>query len=444
MVAKRALVVDDSKSARAFLARLLEEQQLEVDAAETAEQAIDYLAHNRPDVIFMDHLMPGMDGFQAVQAIKNNPRTAMIPILMYTSQEGELYLGQARALGAVGVLPKTVAPSDVRSVLQQLHLLPQPEPDTIAAQQDVLDAAVAVAAAVDSQVVPILAGPPVDELLRDEVAALRRYLAESLESHSQRVVGDVRSLLRELMPASPEPPPADPDSPGRNTLPWLLALATSVAAAVLGTLLWQHQQQLGTLKTELADSRSTVTLLAARLVPAPVPPSAVVDPAFAAASDVNGAELIARVPFGEAPLAGDRVDALRNFVARVATLGQKGTVEVRRHAGRFCLARSGTEGGYALAEGATPFSKCELVAEATDPQLGSAGTESVAFANALAELRRQHEALLTIDVGAVRGETGNTPYPETGGTPPPVLTAGEWNAIAERNNRVEFRWHPAT
>ena len=37
--------------------------------------------------------MPGMDGFQAVQSIKNNPRTAAIPILMYTSQEGDLYLG---------------------------------------------------------------------------------------------------------------------------------------------------------------------------------------------------------------------------------------------------------------------------------------------------------------------------------------------------------------
>ena len=66
------------------------------------EQALDYLTHQQPDVIFMDHLMPGMDGFQAVQAIKNNPRTATIPIMMYTSQEGELYLSQARALGAIG------------------------------------------------------------------------------------------------------------------------------------------------------------------------------------------------------------------------------------------------------------------------------------------------------------------------------------------------------
>ena len=90
MSAKRALIVDDSKSARMFLSRILEKYELDVDTTETAELAIDYLAHHRPDVIFMDHLMPGMDGFQALQAIKNNPQTATIPIMMYTSQEGEL------------------------------------------------------------------------------------------------------------------------------------------------------------------------------------------------------------------------------------------------------------------------------------------------------------------------------------------------------------------
>ena len=121
---KRALIVDDSRSARVILSRMLEQNGMTVDTAESAEQALDYLPASRPDVIFMDHLMPGMDGFQAVQAIKSDPLTATIPLMMYTSQEGELYVSQARALGAVGVLPKTVRPVDVSRILYQLHLLP--------------------------------------------------------------------------------------------------------------------------------------------------------------------------------------------------------------------------------------------------------------------------------------------------------------------------------
>src|SRR5229473_553683 len=124
MARKRALVVDDPKSARVILSRMLEKYDIEVDMAESAEQAIEYLKGNRPDAIFMDHLMPGMDGLQAVKAIKSNALTATIPIMMYTSQEGELYVGQARALGAMGVLPKQVRPVDVSKVLYELHLLP--------------------------------------------------------------------------------------------------------------------------------------------------------------------------------------------------------------------------------------------------------------------------------------------------------------------------------
>ena len=78
----------------------------------------------------MDHLMPGMDGFQAVQAIKNDPRTSSIPILMYTSQEGELYLSQARALGAAGVIPKQTRSADVSRALEQLDLLRPASPES--------------------------------------------------------------------------------------------------------------------------------------------------------------------------------------------------------------------------------------------------------------------------------------------------------------------------
>src|SRR5580658_26750 len=163
MMARRALVVDDSKSARAFLTRILERYELAVDGVETAEQAIEYLTVQRPDVIFMDHLMPGMDGFQAVQAIKNNPRTATIPIMMYTSQEGELYLSQARALGAIGVLPKQIRHIDVSKALVQLRLIEHLRPE-------------ADLAGGPAEVMPTDEAPPLDVTLNERRSPQRPAL----------------------------------------------------------------------------------------------------------------------------------------------------------------------------------------------------------------------------------------------------------------------------
>lgn len=103
---KQALIVDDSRSACRFLAKLLAEHGVGSESVNSAEDALDYLRTKKPDVIFLDHNMPGMDGLETVKIIKSNPETATIPVLMYTTQEGEVYLGQARALGAVDVLLK--------------------------------------------------------------------------------------------------------------------------------------------------------------------------------------------------------------------------------------------------------------------------------------------------------------------------------------------------
>ncbi|VAW75665.1 hypothetical protein MNBD_GAMMA14-598, partial [hydrothermal vent metagenome] len=133
---KRALVVDDSKSARLVLRRMLEKYGLIVDTVESAPEALEFLISNRPDAIFMDHMMPGMDGFEAVRAIKDNPQTATIPVMMYTSKGGDLYIGQARALGAVGVLPKTVAPAELFESLKRIGLINERRSSDDSDQQD--------------------------------------------------------------------------------------------------------------------------------------------------------------------------------------------------------------------------------------------------------------------------------------------------------------------
>ena len=73
------------------------------------KDAIAIAGEKNWDVILLDLKMPGMDGLQALAAIKRNPRTATIPVMMYTAKEGEVYVSQARALGAIGVQGMTVS-----------------------------------------------------------------------------------------------------------------------------------------------------------------------------------------------------------------------------------------------------------------------------------------------------------------------------------------------
>lgn len=120
MLIQNALIVDDSKSARIVLQRLLTRLQVNVDMVESAEDALIFLEHQQPDVIFMDHMMPGMDGLQATQLIRENPKTSRIPTIMYTSKDGEDYSQIAAKNGASGVLCKPANQEAVNAVIRSL------------------------------------------------------------------------------------------------------------------------------------------------------------------------------------------------------------------------------------------------------------------------------------------------------------------------------------
>ena len=128
MASKRALIVDDSTTAQYRLKKMLRAYPLDIDIVDSGEAALRYLAHHSPDVIFMDHLMPGMDGFRALQIIKSHPETAMIPVIMYTSKSGDVYTGQARALGALDVVSKdSINATDLSRVMETIHIYPLPK-----------------------------------------------------------------------------------------------------------------------------------------------------------------------------------------------------------------------------------------------------------------------------------------------------------------------------
>jgi CheY-like chemotaxis protein len=307
MSAKRALVVDDSKSARAFLSRILERHEIAVDAAESAEAAIDYLTRNKPDVIFMDHMMPGMDGFQAVQSIKNNPRTSTIPILMYTSQEGDLYLGQARALGAEGVLPKQIKQADVTKMLYQLRLVSDrrggeqttfrslsrsgdlmPANESAIIVHNVAETSAqpapasndAVAAGADdtafTQLLPKMTleiRAALDTSLQKEIAALRSYIGTTLDSHSERMQGDLAALLPATRSPELDMPTIVPERRTAAIFGWSFAALALAGAAAMSYMWWNQGAEIAALRTDLDAAYAEVETLRARPVVVSPPPA---------------------------------------------------------------------------------------------------------------------------------------------------------------------------
>lgn len=119
-MSKTALVVDDSKSARFALRKFLEGFNYKVETVESANEAYRFLGGALPEVIFMDHIMPGTDGFEALRVLKADPRTAQVPVVICSSNEGEDFIAQANARGASDVLQKPPSPSQLAGVLANL------------------------------------------------------------------------------------------------------------------------------------------------------------------------------------------------------------------------------------------------------------------------------------------------------------------------------------
>jgi len=443
---KRALVVDDSKSARVILSRMLEKYDIEVDMAESAEQAIEYLRHDRPDAIFMDHLMPGMDGLQAVKTIKSNPQTAMIPIMMYTSQEGELYVGQARALGAMGVLPKQVRPVDVSKVLYELHLLPDRRDMT---EPALVPVEIGTEPGTDKTVTVITPtgsggaqdwGRRIEAAVKQQSVDLRRFVVASLDSLAARLESDLRNAV-----PVPAPIPEVPLPPRRSAWPWIFGAAAFCLLAVLSTFLWRSTRddlarahaELAELKAADAELKQTSDRLADSLKDLSAAVAAAGTPGSAQASSAPGAAAgLPRsepVPYGELPFDRSRLDVLRDVLTKLEAQNFRGVLKVISLPGMFCLAGNASD-GFVPAPAASLVSKCDLIGNPFEESLSGQQRQSIAFANLVAGVKQRTSGAITVAVENAASARAAVPYPARADS----LTAGEWNRAAATNNRVEY------
>ncbi|MHB8496328.1 MAG: response regulator [Casimicrobiaceae bacterium] len=86
---RKILIVDDSPTERHALQDMLTKAGYEVLATDNGEDAIAKARSSKPDLILMDVVMPGLNGFQATRAISRDPETRSIPVIMCTSKSQE-------------------------------------------------------------------------------------------------------------------------------------------------------------------------------------------------------------------------------------------------------------------------------------------------------------------------------------------------------------------
>lgn len=432
-MAKTALIVDDSKSARVVLKRMLEVHELDVDTAESAEDALEYLNDNRPDVIFMDHLMPGMDGFEALSAIKNNPDTATIPIMMYTSQKGELYVGQARALGAVGVLPKQVEPVEVSKVLESLRVIGSASSGADTADTGSYQPSLEIF----DQDLRIL----IQDLFDQQRAVLRRDFHENYETIAARVADEIKAPDEDEIAV--DELAADSEVPAR------LQVAVVVLAVLAMIFAWlyaqreaswldlqqtnvelqqalEQQQEIETsgstlLRQQLSDYRQSMgsafllTLKALEW----------------------GANQSARYDFDELPLGDSRVVFYEELSDQLMRMAFSGVVRIESHVGNFCMVDAGVD-GYELADPRLPAQQCSRLGFGIGAAYDRGLRQSVAFANFVNSANEQSGGSIRYEVISLGNSDPLLGYPATTAG----LAAGDWNEIASSNNRVSVSLLP--
>jgi len=192
---RKALVVDDSRVARVTLKKKLEQHGLAVDMAESAQEAIDYLHRNQPDIIFMDYLMPDVDGLEATRRIKADPSIRNVPVIICSGKEDEDYSERARSLGASDIIAKPPASDVLDAILRAPPAVLLEGPSAVA---EALSARAAIVSAP-----PVLEHPTAAAIPAMDEAALRTLLDEliapRLQSQREEVLKELHDIQHHVM-----------------------------------------------------------------------------------------------------------------------------------------------------------------------------------------------------------------------------------------------------
>ena len=121
MSIRNVLIVDDSKTELMYLSDMLKKAGFAVTTAENAEDAQRKLDQGKPDLILMDVVMPGQNGFQLTRAISRDPRFTDVPIIMCTSKNQETDRVWGMRQGARGYITKPVDAAELQAKIDALN-----------------------------------------------------------------------------------------------------------------------------------------------------------------------------------------------------------------------------------------------------------------------------------------------------------------------------------
>ena len=119
-ISAKVMVIDDSQTIRRTAETLLTREGYTVITAEDGFEALGKIADHQPDIIFIDIMMPRLDGYQACALIKGNPRFSKTPVIMLSSKDGLFDRARGRIVGSDQYLTKPFTKDELVGAVKQL------------------------------------------------------------------------------------------------------------------------------------------------------------------------------------------------------------------------------------------------------------------------------------------------------------------------------------
>ncbi|MBP6749933.1 MAG: response regulator [Xanthomonadaceae bacterium] len=116
----KVLIVDDSPTVVTVLRKLMQQNDYRTFEAYSAEEALESIKHERPDLIFLDIVLPGMDGFSALRAFRRDPATKDVPIIMISGNSQATEQFYVQRIGADDFMKKPFSRAEVFARIERL------------------------------------------------------------------------------------------------------------------------------------------------------------------------------------------------------------------------------------------------------------------------------------------------------------------------------------